>query len=67
MLLSSDQSEWNFNLHDKKIFLGIFQEKGLPYCDRKHFPPSKNLLDDPSVWTISIPHPQDSGKCFTYK
>ena len=65
--LLQEKSEWNYKLHDKKVFLGIFQEKGFDYCDRHNVRPSENLLYDPSVWSISIPHPQDSGRCFTYK
>ena len=35
-------------------------------CDREARP-GRNLVDDPSLWTTSIPHPELSGKCFTYK
>ena len=62
-----EQSKWNFNLNDKKILLGIFQEEDPKLCDGLNVSSSKNFLDDPSALSISIPHPQDSGRCFTYK
>ena len=46
----------------------LYQEDtiGEPQCDRNG-DPGKNLVKVPSLWTTSIPHPQDSGRCFTYK
>ena len=46
----------------------LYQEDtiGEPQCDRNGNP-GKNLVKVPSLWTTSIPHPQDSGRCFTYK
>ena len=29
--------------------------------------PDRNLVQDDSFWTMSIPHPQFSGICYTYK
>ena len=37
-----------------------------PQCNR-YVDSGKNLIEDPSLWTLSIPHPDLSGKCFTYK
>ena len=61
-----DDNEWNFNLTD--IILGVFQEykEDYPWCDREKFS-GRNLIEDPSLWTTSIPHPDSSGKCFTFK
>ena len=37
-----------------------------PVCDRwsGH---SLNLVRNSSLWTVTIPHPKYSGRCFTYK
>ena len=61
-----DDNDWNVNLTD--IILGVYQEykEDRPYCDRGENS-GRNLIEDPSLWTISIPHPEWSGKCFTYK
>ena len=50
------------------IITGVFHEykEDLPLCDRERNS-GKNLIEDPSLWTMSIPHPERSGKCFTYK
>ena len=37
-----------------------------PKCDR-HNGNSNNIVDEKSVWQVSIPHPHHSGRCFTYK
>ena len=61
-----DDNDWNLNKTD--IIIGVFQEykDHSPMCDREARP-GRNLVDDPSLWTTSIPHPELSGKCFTYK
>ena len=35
-------------------------------CNRQ-FDPGHNKVNDPALWTTSIPQPQESGRCFTYK
>ena len=62
-----DDNDWNLNLTD--IILGVFQEyqeDSVTDCNR-YRSSGRNLIEDPSLWTTSIPHPQNSGKCFTYK
>ena len=56
----------SFEIQD--IILGVYHEyyDESPLCNR-FLDSGKNLIKDPSLWTLSIPHPQDSGKCFTYK
>ena len=56
----------DFNFKIEKIVPGLYHEyvDENPYCSRNQ--DSGNKLNS-SHWTISIPHPQDSGKCFTYK
>ena len=57
---------WNFNM--KEIIIGLYQEYAEynPKCARKK-QVSKNLVNDLSLWEMSIPHPSLAGKCFTYK
>ena len=52
----------------KEIVANLYQEDtiGEPQCNRYGYP-GKNLVKVPSLWTTSIPHPQVSGRCFTYK
>ena len=56
----------DFNFKIEKIVPGLYHEyvDENPYCSRNQ--DSGNKLNS-SHWTVSIPHPQDSGKCFTYK
>ena len=58
--------KWNFDIQD--IILGVYHENHdeSPKCDR-YDESGKNLIEEPSLWTLSIPHPEESGKCFTYK
>lgn len=57
---------WNYKKHE--IIIGLFQEfiDGHPNCQRGGSSTRNLVHEDPSVWTISIPHPQNSGICFTY-
>ena len=57
---------WSFEIQD--VILGVYHEHfdESPLCSR-YWESGKNLIEDPSLWTLSIPHPQDSGICFTYK
>ena len=50
------------------IIVGVYQEyiDESPLCNR-FWSSGKNLVEDSSLWTVSIPHAQESGKCFTYK
>ena len=55
----------------KEVISGVYQEyknnnNGNPLCTRND-DPGKNMVDDPSMWKVSIPHPQTSGICYTYK
>ena len=55
----------------KDTISGLYQEykgnnNGDPLCDRK-FDSGKNMVDDPTLWKVSIPHPVASGICYTYK
>ena len=61
-----DVNDWNLNLTD--IILGVFQEykDHAPWCDREKNQ-GRNLVEDSTLWTTSIPHAEKSGKCFTYK
>ena len=61
-----DDNDWNLQMKD--IILGVFQEYAVdsPWCDRV-MNSGRNLIEDSSLWTMSIPHPEWSGKCFTYK
>ena len=61
-----DDNDWNLNLTD--IILGVFQEykDHFPHCNREENL-GRNLIEDSSLWITSIPHPEKSGKCFTYK
>ena len=56
----------DFNFKREEIIPGLYHEyiDENPYCSRNENS-GKNL--NSSHWTVSIPHPQDSGKCFTYK
>jgi len=60
-----DKNDWNFNQQD--IIHGVYQEyyEQAPRCDRS-WESGKNLVEDASLWTLSIPHAESAGKCFTY-
>ena len=51
------------------IIVGVYHafKDQNPGCQTRTWDSGKNLIEDPSLWTLSIPHAQDSGKCFTYK
>ena len=57
---------WNFEIQD--IIHGVYHEyyDESPKCGRA-LKSGKNLIEEASLWTLSIPHPEESGKCFTYK
>ena len=60
------KNRW-IKFHNKKdIIIGLYQEyyEQSPMC-WGHF--MDNLAYNSSLWQFSIPHPMDSGKCFTYK
>ena len=64
-----EKYQWNFQLED--IVNGLYHEYETaggpePVCDRwsGH---SLNLVRNRSLWTVTIPHPKYSGRCFTYK
>jgi len=59
------ENEWN--LDKKDIIIGLYQEQffGQNQLCLRDSESGKNLVDDPSVWTFSIPNPK--SKCFTYK
>ena len=64
-----EKYQWNFQLED--IVNGLYHEYETaggpePVCDRwsGH---SRNLVRNSSLWTLTIPHPKYSGRCFTYK
>ena len=64
-----EKYQWNFQLED--IVNGLYHEYETaggpePVCDRwsGH---SRNLVRNSSLWTVTIPHPKYSGRCFTYK
>ena len=52
------------------IITGVFQEYQedwhVDMCNRDK-KLGKNLIEDTSLWSTSVPHPHFSGKCFTYK
>ena len=58
-------NDWNFNLED--IVNGLYHEYDPnQVCDRWN-DVSENLAKNLSLWTVSIPDPKVSGRCFTYK
>ena len=61
--------KYNWNYEKQEIIIGLFQEfiDGLPNCNRGNSSTRNLLLEEPSVWSTSIPHPKNSGRCFTYK
>ena len=56
----------DFNFKIEEIIPGLYHEyiDENPYCSRNE---NSGKKLNSSHWTVSIPHPQDSGKCFTYK
>ena len=52
----------------KDIIPGLYQEyyEKDPNCD-KNTALCDNKVEKAFLWNISIPHPKNSGKCFTYK
>ena len=56
----------DFNFKMEEIIPGLYHEyiDENPYCSRNE---NSGKKLNSSHWTVSIPHPQDSGKCFTYK
>ena len=67
VVLCIEKHDWNYDLHNKDIILGVYQEyEDSTNCDRLGSS-GKNLVDESSLWSISIPHPQSSGRCFTYR
>ena len=51
---------------NKDVISGVYQEYSPDRCNRQ-FDPGHNKVNDMELWETSIPHTQDSGRCFTYK
>jgi len=68
MIMKDILDKYSYNYQIKEIIGGVYQEylEGWPHCDRTG-DPGRNLVDDEKLWNYSIPHTQDSGRCFTYK
>ena len=44
---------------------GLYQVYDGESCNREVHP-TRNLVEDDSLWTVSLPHPE-YGLCYTYK
>ena len=52
----------------KDMVLGLFHQYGNDGCDRWNIKGlNANRVKNSSLWTVTIPHPKYSGRCFTYK
>ena len=58
----------NHELKFKDMVLGLFHQYGNEGCDRWSSEGlSENRVQNSSLWTVTIPHPRYSGRCFTYR
>ena len=58
----------NQTLNVKDMVLGIYHQYGNVGCDRwSPGSQSENRVKNSSLWTVTIPHPKYSGRCFTYR
>ena len=60
--------KYNFSYSREEAVGGLYQvyTEDSPSCYRGGGP-TTNLAKNSSLWTMSIPHPQLSGLCYTYK